>query len=80
MNNIELKTPEGYFEESFARTMSGVAAIRKRRRAVLGMAAAAIVVLAVVFSSIRINQVKTEKEYVAFQTEMADFDIFLAIN
>lgn len=80
MNNIELKTPEGYFEESFARTMSGVAAIRKRRRAVLGMAAAAIVVLAVVFSSIRINQVRAEKEYVAFQTELADFDIFLSIN
>ena len=80
MDNVELKTPDGYFEESFARTMAGVAAIRKKRRTALGIAAAFVVVLGVVFSAVRINQVKAEKEYVAFQTELADFDIFLSIN
>ena len=38
MEPIELKTPEGYFDDSFARTMSGVARIRKRRRAAVRIA------------------------------------------
>lgn len=80
MDNIELKTPEGYFEESFARTMTGVAKIRKKRRTVMGIAAAMAVVLGVTFSSIRTDQAQKEEEFMAFQAELADFDIFLEIN
>ena len=80
MNNIELKTSEGYFEESFARTMAGVAKIRKKRRAVLGVSAAVAVILVAAFSFTQINKARVEKEYMAFQAEMADYDIFLEIN
>ena len=80
MDNIELKTPEGYFEESFARTMAGVAKTRKKRRTVMGIAAAVAVVLGVTFSSIRTDQAQKEEEFMAFQAELADFDIFLEIN
>ncbi|MBR0240571.1 MAG: hypothetical protein IJQ52_05550 [Bacteroidales bacterium] len=80
MDDIELKTPEGYFEESFARTMTGVAEIRIKRRSALRIAAIVLVVLGITFSSIRINKAREEKEFLAFQTEMADIDIFLEIN
>ena len=80
MDNIEMKVPQGYFEESFARTMAGVAAIRKKRRAVLGLAAAVVIVAGVTFSTIWIDKTQKEKEYIAFQAEMAEFDIFLEIN
>lgn len=80
MDNIKLKTPEGYFEESFTRTMAGVATIRKKRRAVLGVSAAVAVILVAAFSFTQINNAHIEKEYMAFQAEMADYDIFLEIN
>ena len=80
MDSIELKTPDGYFEDSFARTMEGVSRIRKRRKAVLGAAAAVIVVLGITVYSIRAKNALEEKEYIALQTEMADYDIFLEIN
>ena len=81
MEPIELKTPEGYFDDSFARTMSGVARIRKRRRAALGaVAAAAVVVFGVVYTSIRAERAAEEKEYLALQAELADYDIFIEIN
>jgi len=80
MDKIELKTPEGYFEESFTRTMAGVATIRKKRQAVLGFAAIVVVVLGVTFSSIQINKAQKEKAFMAFQAELANYDIFLEIN
>ncbi|MBQ7623506.1 MAG: hypothetical protein IJS66_07205 [Bacteroidales bacterium] len=80
MNNIELKTPEGYFKKSYGRTMSGVAAIRKKRRTVTGMVAIVAVVFGVAFSSFWIDKTRVEKDYTAFQAEMAEFDIFLEIN
>ena len=81
MSNIEMKTPEGYFEDSFARTMSGVSAIRKRRRTVLGIAAAVVFVAGAVFTASRVvPYVQEEKAFLAQQTELADLDIFLEIN
>lgn len=80
MHDIELKTPEGYFEESFGRTMSGVAAIRRRRNAVLGVAAALVVVAGIAFTSGRIRYAHEEKAYLAQQAELAGLDIFLEIN
>ncbi len=80
MDNIELKTPEGYFEESFARTMVRVSSIRKRRKTALGVVAAIFVVLGITYSSIKVKNAIEEKEYIALQTEMADYDIFLEIN
>ena len=80
MDNIELKTPEGYFEDSFARTMSGVSRIRKRRRAALGAVAAAVAVFGVVYTAFRSERIDEEKEYLALQAELADYDIFIEIN
>ena len=80
MDNIELKTPEGYFEESFTRTLAGVSSIRKRRRTALGVVAALFVVFGITYSSIRAKNAVMEKEYNALQAEMADYDIFLEIN
>lgn len=80
MDNIELKTPEGYFEDSFARTMAGVSRIQKRRRAALGAVAVLFVVFGIAYSSIRVKNTIEEKEYFVLQTEMADYDIFLEIN
>lgn len=80
MDNIELKTPEGYFEDSFARTMAGVSRIRKRRRAALGAVAVLIVIFGITYSSLRVKNALEEKEYIALQTEMAEYDIFLEIN
>ena len=80
MEPIELKTPEGYFDDSFARTMSGVARIRKRRRAALGAVVAVVAVFGIVFTSIRAERAAEEKEYLALQAELADYDIFIEIN
>jgi len=80
MNNIEMKTPEGYFECSFARTMSGVSVIRRRRKAVLGAVAAIVLVAGVAFTASRVTYVQEEKAFLAQQTELADLDIFLEIN
>ena len=80
MDPIELKTPEGYFEDSFARTMSGVSRIRKRRRAALGAVAAVVAVFGIVFTSIRVERTAEEREYLALQAELADYDIFIEIN
>lgn len=80
MDNIELKTPEGYFEDSFARTMVGVSWIRKRRMAAFGAVAVLFVIFGITYSSIRGKNALEEKEYIALQTEMADYDIFLEIN
>jgi hypothetical protein len=77
MHNIELKTPEGYFEASLARTLSGAAAIRKRRAAVLGAAAAVLLVAGVAWTSVRAQE---QKAYLAEQAELAELDIFLEIN
>ena len=46
----------------------------------MGIAAAVAVVLVVTFSSIRTDQAQKEEEFMAFQDELADFDIFLEIN
>jgi hypothetical protein len=80
MNNIEMKTPEGYFEDSFARTMSGVSAIRRRRKTVLGVAAAIVLVAGAAFMARRVSYVQEEKAFLAQQSELADLDIFLEIN
>ncbi len=80
MKNIEMKTPEGYFEGSFARTMSGVSAIRSRRKAVLGAAVAIVLIAGVAFTASRISYIQEEKAFLAQQTELADLDIFLEIN
>ena len=80
MDNIELKTPQGYFEDSFERTMSGISRIRKRRMAALGAAAALILVLGIVYPAVRTGNADPETEYLALQTELADYDIFLEIN
>lgn len=80
MNNIELQTPEGYFEDSFSRTMSGVSAVRKRRAAVLGSVAALILVAVITYTTIRIHNAGLEKAYYAQQEELAGLDVFLEIN
>lgn len=80
MNNIELQTPEGYFEDSFSRTMSGVSAVRKRRAAVLGSVAALILAAGITYTTIRIHNAGLEKAYYAQQEELAGLDVFLEIN
>lgn len=75
-----MKTPEGYFECSFARTMSGVSVIRRRRKAVLGAVAAIVLVAGVAFTASRVTYVQEKKAFLAQQTELADLDIFLEIN
>ena len=77
MHDIELKTPEGYFEESLSRTLSGVAAIRKRRAAALGAIAAVVLVAGIAWTTVRVRE---QKAYVAEQAELAELDIFLEIN
>lgn len=80
MSDIELKTPEGYFEKSFGKTMAEVSRIRKRRLAVLGMAAVAVVAAGITFVSIRADYARQEEAYLAQQAELASLDIFLEIN
>ena len=80
MDNIELKTPEGYFEDSFARTMSAVSRIRKKRMVALGAAVALIIVFGITYSSIKLANSREDREYLALQAELADYDIFLEIN
>lgn len=80
MNNIEMKTPEGYFEDSFARTMSGVSAIRRRRKTVLGVAASIFLLAGAAFMASQVSYVQEEKAFLAQQSELADLDIFLEIN
>ena len=46
----------------------------------LGVVAALFVVFGITYSSIRAKNAVMEKEYIALQTEMADYDIFLEIN
>ena len=75
-----MKTPEGYFEDSFARTMSGVSAIRRRRKTVLGVAASIVLLAGSAFMASRVSYVQEEKAFLAQQSELADLDIFLEIN
>ena len=77
MHDIELKTPEGYFEESLSRTLSGVAAIRKCRAAALGAIAAVVLVAGIAWTTVRVRE---QKAYIAEQAELAELDIFLEIN
>lgn len=80
MNNIELKTPDGYFEKSFERTMAGASAIRKRRAVVFGLIAAIVLASGITFTSIKVHNIRQERIYLAQQEELADLDIFLKIN
>ncbi len=80
MNEIELKTPEGYFEESFGKTMAAVSRMRKRRSVVLGVVAAVVLVAGITFTAIRTDYARQEEAYLAQQAELAGLDIFLEIN
>ena len=80
MSKIELKTPEGYFEESFEKTMASTARIRRHRRAAFGIAAAILLTAGIAFTSVRLRYAGEEKAYLAQQAELAELDIFLEIN
>lgn len=79
MKEIRLDTPQGYFEESFERTMNSVAGIRRRRRAALCICAAIVLALCADIT-LRIGDSRDRKDYYAMETEMAQLDIFLEIN
>ena len=79
MSNIELKVPDGYFDESLKRTMARTATVRKRRIALLGVFAA-LLVLGGIYSFHRTSYLNREKDYLAQEAELARLDIFLEIN
>lgn len=80
MSDIELKTPEGYFEKSFNKTMAEVSRIRKRRSAVLGLAAVVVLAAGITLASLKADYARQEEAYLAQQAELASLDIFLEIN
>lgn len=80
MSDIRLTTPEGYFEQSYERTVNAVSAIRRRRRAVLGCCAAVLLVSGLVYTGIAVRNAASEQDYYALEAEMAQLDIFLEIN
>lgn len=80
MKGIELKTPEGYFDESLRKTMAGVSRIRKRRKAALYACAAVLLFLGAAYASDRLADSRQEKAYLAQQAEIDRLDIFLEIN
>lgn len=80
MSKIRLKAPEGYFEDSYRRTMENVSRIRNRRKAVASGCVAALLSVGIMLSIRSVNADRYEKEYLAQQAEMARLDIFLEIN
>lgn len=80
MNYVRLKTPEGYFEKSFEKTLTSVEGIRKRRRTVLYTCIAAVLAVGtyIPISAFRSNEARNE--YLAQQKELERLDIFLEIN
>ena len=80
MSGIKLTTPEGYFEKSLDRTMASVAGIGRRRKLVLYSCAALVLMLGAYYSIHTVNNIRFEREYLAWQAEMAGLDIFLEIN
>ena len=80
MSGIKLTTPEGYFHKSLDRTLATAAGIGRRRKLALYTCAALVLILGSLYSIFTVNNIKTEKEYLAWQAEMAGLDIFLEIN
>ena len=74
---IRLSTPEGYFEESLNRTLASAAIIRKRRRTALCCCVAFVLLAG---GALYALQSHYTKEYIAYQAEMAQIDIFLEVN
>ena len=80
MKGIELRTPEGYFEESLQKTMTGVSRIAKRRKAALFACAAILLFIGAAYVSERLSDFRQEKAFLAQQAEIDRLDIFLEIN
>lgn len=80
MSYVRLKTPEGYFEKSFEKTIGLVEEIRKRRRVVLCACIAVVLAVGTYFSISDFRSNEVRKEYLAQQEELARLDIFLEIN
>ena len=80
MSDIRLTTPEGYFEESYERTVNAVSVIKRRRKTVLGCCAVALLVSGLVCTGVAVKNAVSEQDYYAMEAEMAQLDIFMEIN
>jgi len=80
MSDIRLTTPEGYFEKSFEKTMAAAGRIDKRRKTVVCFCSAIVLGLGTYFSIQGVKLSHAEKEYLAWQAEIAKLDIFLEVN
>lgn len=77
MSEIRLDIPEGFFEDSFSRTMASVSRVRSRR---IGIASAAAALLVIAGSCLWYSSSMAEKRFHAEQAQMVELDIFLEIN
>lgn len=81
MSDIKLTIPDGYFDKSLEKTLTEVARIRKRRRAVaLGLAAVIVLAAGWALSLQTTQRIRAEKEYLALQSELYRVDIFYEVN
>jgi len=85
MKEVRLDVPEGYFEESFEKTLARSRGIRTRRRAVLGSAAALVLAVGIwQFLPERPERIEPDDEtlrlMMAEVSEMNELDVFLMIN
>lgn len=80
MSQIKLTTPEGYFENSFERTMRAASEIDRRRKVMAGGFAAIALLLGISYSAVQSRQSALEKEYYAMEMELSQLDVFMEIN
>lgn len=80
MSDIRLTTPEGYFERSLEKTMASAGRIGRRRKAVVCLCLALALSAGTYFTVQSAKVARAEKEYLAWQAEMARLDIFLEVN
>lgn len=81
MSDIKLTIPDGYFDKSLEKTLTEVARIRKRRRAVaLGLATVIVLAAGWALSLQTTQRIRAEKEYLALQSELYRVDIFYEVN
>lgn len=80
MTDNGLRVPEGYFEESYAKTMQMVRKKRQRRKTVLASLAVILLIGGGLLSWSRASYRSAYEDYLAQQLEIVNLDVFMEIN
>lgn len=80
MTEEHLSVPEGYFEQSFQKTMQMANRERRRRKHIILTCMAVVVVLVGIFAASQAVIRAEYNEYLAEQAALGSLDVFMEIN